>query len=148
MKKIILLSILGLVISLSGAHAQSFFDKIDNIANQVDKAAKSADKVSKTGSKVKSLLGSKKGEEAVNQTVISVSGINLTALKNFNAIIESVKGVGSTEMKFNAAKSTIVVNHSGSTEDLLSAIQPKSAGIFTDDNIASFEEGLIEIKLK
>ncbi len=148
MKKIIILSILGLVISLSGVNAQSFFDKIDNIANQVDKATKSADKVSKTGGKVMSLLGNKKGEEAANQTLISVSGINLMSLKNFNAIIESVKGVNETQMKFNAAKSTIIVNHSGSTEDLLTAIQPKSTEIFTDENIASLEDGLIEIKLK
>ncbi|MDD3789511.1 MAG: hypothetical protein PHO94_12565 [Petrimonas sp.] len=148
MKKIILLSILGLVISVSGANAQSFFDKIDNIANKVDKAAKSADKVSKTGGKVMSLFSSKKGEEAAHQTTISVSGIGLTALKSLNAIVESAKEVSETQMKFNAAESTIVVNHSGSTEDLLMAIQPESTEIFTDENIVAFEDGLIKIKLK
>ncbi|WP_171017508.1 hypothetical protein [Sphingobacterium daejeonense] len=51
-------------------------------------------------------------------------------------------------MKFNAAKSTITVNHSGTTEELLTNIQLKSRDIFDDENVAALEEGLIEIQLK
>ncbi|VTP87419.1 Uncharacterised protein [Sphingobacterium daejeonense] len=62
--------------------------------------------------------------------------------------MESVKGVNETKMKFNAAKSTITVNHSGTTEELLTNIQLKSRDIFDDENVAALEEGLIEIQLK
>ena len=147
MKKFIFISVLGLLISVSGARAQSFLDKLDKTVNQIDRASKSADKASKTGNKVLSLLGAK-DKSADNITVLQISGIDLAALKNLNGIVESVKDVSATKMKFNAAKSTVTVNHSGTTEDLLGLIQLKSKDIFGDEHVTALEEGLIEIQLK
>lgn len=146
MKKIIFTSILGLIISVSGASAQSFLDKLDKTVNQIDRASKSADKASKTGNKVLSLFGAK-DKSADNKTVLQISGIDLAALKNLNSIVESAKGVSATKMKFNAAKSTITAQHSGTTEDLLTNIQLKSKDIFGDEHVTALEEGLIEIQL-
>ncbi|MDO5523165.1 MAG: hypothetical protein Q4G48_03870 [Bacteroidia bacterium] len=147
MKKIIFITIIGLLIGVSGANAQSFLDKLDKAVNQIDRASKSADKASKTGNKVLSLLGGK-DKSADNQTVLQISGIDLAALKNLNGIVESVKGVSATKMKFNAAKSVITVQHSGATEDLLANIQQASKDIFGDEHVTALEEGLIEIQLK
>lgn len=147
MKKFIFITILGLLIGVSGASAQSFLDKLDKTVNQIDRASNSADKASKTGNKVLSLFGAK-DKSADNKTVLQIAGIDLAALKNLNGIVESVKGVSATKMKFNAAKSTITVNHSGATEDLLANIQQKSKDIFGDEHVTALEEGLIEIKLK
>jgi len=147
MRKFIFTSILGFLISVSGAKAQSFLDKIDKAVNHIDRAAQSADKASKTGGKVRSLLNKKQGAGA-NQTMLQISGIDLSKLKKLNGNVESVKGVNETKMKFNAAKSTITVNHSGTTEELLTNIQLKSKDIFDDENVAALEEGLIEIQLK
>lgn len=147
MKKIIFITILGLLIGISGASAQSFLDKLDKTVNQIDRASKSADKASKTGNKVLSLLGAK-DKSADNQTILQISGIDLAALKNLNGIVESVKGVSATKMKFNATISTITVEHSGATEELLANIQQKSKNIFGDEHVTALEEGLIEIQLK
>jgi len=147
MRKFIFTSILGFLISVSGAKAQSFLDKLDKAVNHIERAAQSADKASKTGGKVRSLLNKKQGAGA-NQTMLQISGIDLSKLKKLNGNVESVKGVNETKMKFNAAKSTITVNHSGTTEELLTNIQLKSRDIFDDENVAALEEGLIEIQLK
>ena len=69
MKKFIFISILGLLISVSGARAQSFLDKLDKTVNQIDRASNSADRASKTGNKVLSLLGAKE-KSADNKTVL------------------------------------------------------------------------------
>lgn len=154
MNKIVLMSFALITLSISTAKAQSFLDKIDNAINKVDKASNTADRASNTGGKVGSLFGKKnkkntaKATEDNNKTVIKISGIDLTSLKKLDGIISGINGVTDTGMKYNAAVSTLTVVHTGSSEKLLEAIQPKAKSIFTDKNIESFDEGSIEIKMK
>ncbi len=141
-------------LGISTTKAQSFFDKIDNAINKVDKASNTADRASNTGGKLGSLLGKKnkkntaKATDDNNKTVIKISGIDLTSLKKLDGIVSGVSGVTDTNMKYNAAASTITVIHTGSSAKLLDAIQPKAKNIFTDKNIEGFDEGIIEIKMK
>lgn len=153
----IFLSFVLLTASVSTIKAQSFLDKIDRAVSKVDNASNTADRASQTGGKVLSIFKRKnkndsaKKEDAsvsLNKTVFTVVNGSLTSVKNLNSIIENIKGVSSTQMKFNANKSSIVINHSGSTEDLLEKIQAKAQSIFTDKNIEGFDEGSIEVKLK
>ncbi|WP_347216588.1 hypothetical protein [Chryseobacterium sp.] len=154
MKKIVLLSFALSISSISMAKAQSFLDKIDQAVNKLDRASNTADRASTTGGKLGSIFGkkNKKNTTKINEneikTVIRISNIDLTRLKKLDGIISEVNGVTDTSMKYNASVSTITVMHSGSSEKLLENIQPKAKSIFTDQNIESFDEGSIEIKMK
>lgn len=155
MEKKVFLSVALLILSISTVKAQSFLDKIDRAVNKVDNTANTADRASQTSGKVLSIFKKKNKKDTkddasvlTNKTVFTIDNGNLTSIKNLNSIIENIKGVSSTQMKFNANKSVIVINHSGSTEDLLEKIQAKAQSIFTDKNIQGFDEGNIEIKLK
>ena len=161
MKKITFLSAAFLVVGSSTVNAQSIFDKIDRIAgkvetatNKVDRAANTADRAGKTGGKLVSLLSKKEKAapaaevaETENKTVLTVLNSDLATLKRINAILEGTKGVSSSQMKFNAAKSVIKISHSGSTEDLFEKIQPKAKDVFADKNVQSLDEGEISLKL-
>lgn len=149
MKKIIFLMVLTAIFTVHTTSAQSFLDKIDKAVNKIDRASNSADKASKTGNKVMSLLGGKNKENvASTQTVIKITGIDLATLKAMNEIVETIKGVEASKMKFNAAQSTITVNHAGATDDFLSQLQPKAKAVFGDEHVTVLEDGLIEIQLK
>lgn len=152
---ILIFSVLG----ITTASAQSLFDKIDRIASKVDnatykveRAANTADRSTKTGGKIISMLSGKNGagsEASVgsSKTTITLLNADLAKLKKLNSALENSGIVSSTQMKFNAEKSSITVVHSGSTEDLLEAVQPKSKDVFTDSNIQSLDKGKITLKL-
>lgn len=162
MKKSITMIAAFTLFSITSLQAQSIFDKIERISNKVDnaaykaeKAANTADRTVKTGGKIKGML-SKNGEaknsyadEKVveNHTQIIILNGDLITAKKMNSVIESSKNVSSSQMKFDAGKSTFKVSHTGSTEKLLNNIQQKSKDIFTDKNIQVFEDGKIIIKL-
>ncbi|REC47246.1 hypothetical protein [Chryseobacterium pennipullorum] len=154
MKKIVILSIVLSLSSISTAKAQSFLDKIDRAVDKVDRASNTADRASNTGRKLSSLFGKKnkkntsKTNEIETMTIIRISNIDLTSLKKIDGIISGTSGVTDTDMKYNANESIITVMHTGSSEMLLENIQPKAKSIFTDKNVESFDEGSIEIKIK
>lgn len=162
MKKITFLCISFLLMGSTAVYSQSFFDKIDRLAgqvenatNKVDRAANSAGKAGKTGGKLVSMISKKdknSGGEKVsakeNVTVITVQNSDLATLKQVNSALQSIKGVSSSQMKFNAAKSVIKVSHTGTTEDLFEKIQPRAKEVFADKNVQSLDEGEISLKLK
>ncbi len=140
-------------------NAQNLLDKLDratnsvnNASNRVDNASNSATNASNTGGKILSLFSKKNKGEKVEKdsgkTVISISNIQLSALKNLNSTIENVDGVSGTKMKYDSEKSTISVVHTGSTEELLEVLQKKSKDVFADKNIKGFDDGEINITLK
>lgn len=45
-------------------------------------------------------------------------------------------------------KTTIIVAHTAGSEKLLESTQLNTKNIFTDKNIESFDDGIIEIKMK
>lgn len=145
MKKSSIVCFALLVFGVASANAQSILDKIDRAVNKADRAANSADRAGKTGSKIGGLLGKKKGAET--STTIKLSGVDFTGLKSINEKVQATKGVGSTKMKFNSSGSTIQVQHSGSTEDLLKALQKNSTS-FAEKNLSGLDDGEISIKLK
>jgi hypothetical protein len=51
-------------------------------------------------------------------------------------------------MKYSAAGSSIMVKHTGTTDDLLKLLQKSSPDLFGEKNIESLEEGEIAVKLK
>ncbi|WP_261512907.1 hypothetical protein [Chryseobacterium paludis] len=154
MKKIVFMSFALLVLSISTAKAQSFLDKIDRAVSKLDDASNTADKASKTGGKLSSLFGKKNKQNTAKVaednkiTIVKISNIDLANLKKLNEIISTCKGVSDTSMKYNSSLSTITVTHSGSSEKLLESVQPNAKNIFTDKNIESFDDGIIEIKMK
>ena len=127
--------------------AQSFLDKLDRTLNKVDRAANTADRAAGTGGKMMGLLGKKKAGGAERQTVISINGIDMASCKTLNQDIQKAKNVSSTKMKYNAAGSSIIVAHNGTTDDLLQAIQQVST-VLADKNISGLEEGVISVEIK
>ena len=161
MKKLITVT-LCLAFGVASLSAQSFFDKIDNIASKVDnasrkvdRAANTAERANKTGGKLASMFGKKNKPDETKttevaetmQTTINVSNASLATLKERNNIVNGLKGVESTQMKFNTNRSIIKVSHTGSTDDFLDKIQEKSKSIFTDKNVTDLDNGSISLKL-
>lgn len=134
-----------LVFGITSVRAQSILDKLDHALNKADRAVNSADKVGKTGTKLGSLLGKKEVKET--STIIKISGADFTKLTSINERVQASKGVASTKMKFNSEGSTIKVQHSGSTEDLLKALQ-KSSTSFAEKNLLGLDDGEISIEIK
>ncbi|WP_157263015.1 hypothetical protein [Pedobacter steynii] len=132
--------------------AQSVFDKIDKALGKVDKAANAADRTKGTGDKLFGFLSKKKKttdpESTGATTVITLTGIDFSTLKTLNENIQKCTGVESTKIKYNAAGSTIDVQHSGSSEDLLKLIQKSgSKDILADKNLEGLEDGKIAVNL-
>ncbi len=140
-----------LLSGLTSASAQGVLDKIDRSLDKADRASNSTDRASKTGSKILGFFGKKKSAAdaaAETKTTIKLTGITFAALKSINENVQTVKGVESTKMKFSAAGSDILVQHTGSTEDLLKTLQKISPDIFHEKNIEGLEDGIIAVKIK
>lgn len=150
MKTLIFFCFALLCFSATTVKAQSLFDKVDQALNKVDKASNTADRTKGTSDKVFGLLKKKKNTDDLDDanTIINISGINLSNLKKLNENLKACDGVEETKMKFSASVSTIAVVHAGTTEDLLTAIQKSSNTIFTDDDVKEMDEDSISIELK
>lgn len=156
MKTKFALLLLFVGLGINQLRAQSIFDKVDNLINKADRAGNTADRASKTGDKVAGVFGKKKKAEnsnvntkeasAVSKTLITISNAPLDAINDLKSSIESVKGVESVQSKFNKSKSTITVNHEGSTEDLYKKLQKTNKSAFSDKNVTELEEGVISLK--
>ncbi len=151
MKTFIITFIGFFILGITQLHAQNFLDKLDRTLNKIDKAANTADRAAGTGSKVMGLMGKKKNANGANaeaHTVIAIEGIDMASLKSLNQSIQNAQGVAATKMKYGAAGSSIVVDHKGTTDQLLQIIQPLSNGILADKNITGLEDGTISVKVK
>lgn len=80
-------------------------------------------------------------------TTIKITGITFMKLKALQKNALDCECVTGSDMAFNAETSSLKVAHKGKTEDLLKLLLDKSKDIFTENQIQSFEEGKIEIKL-
>jgi len=151
MKKFGIICFTIMLFGVASVSAQGILDKIDQTINKADRASNTADKAGKTGSKLSKLFGKKKvaeDSEAETKTVVSLSGVDFATLKSINEKVESTKGVTSSKMKFSTSGSTISLQHTGTTEDLLIALQKTNPAIFTEKNIEALEDGQISIKIK
>lgn len=151
MKKTGIICFAILLFGVTSANAQGVLDKIENILNKADRATNTADKAAKTGQKATSLLAKKKGTEAETadtKTMLKLTGVNFAALKELNEKLQTAKGVESTKMKFSTAGSTILLQHTGSTEDLLKILQKTNPSLFADKNIDGMDDGEISVKVK
>lgn len=144
MKSIFLfLFAMALMLGVNSASAQNAVDrglgKAQQVGNTVDNAKNTADKLL-------GLFGKKKKAEDESTTVISITGVGLTALKQLKTDIEACKGVSESTMKFNTSGSKITVKHAGTTDALLKLLQTKST-LFNDKNITGIDEGEISLKV-
>ena len=131
--------------------AQSVLDKIDNASNKADRANNSANRAKSTGDKILGLFGKKKddGTAAVTKTTIKITGVTFASLKSINDKVQSCKGVTGTKMKFSSAgSSSITVQHSGTTDNLLKVLQKTSPDTFGEKNIEGLDDGEISVKIK
>lgn len=151
MKKFGIICFSMMFFGIAGTNAQGILDKIDRTINKADRAGNTADRAGKTGGKLSKLFGKKKGAEdagAEIKTTVNISGVDFAALKLINEKIEGTKGVASSKMKFSTSGSTIILQHSGTTDDLLKALQKTNPGVFGEKNIEGLEDGQISIKVK
>ncbi|GAA4303096.1 hypothetical protein [Compostibacter hankyongensis] len=151
MKKLIISCLAIALFGITSSKAQGLLDKVDNALNKVDRASNTAERAGGTSGKVFNLLKKKKdkaGEKTGSQTTVHISGIDFPTLKKLNGNIQACEGVTDTKMKFNAATSTIIVDHTGATEDLLKLMEQTSKDIFTEQNLEGLEDGNISINLK
>lgn len=149
MKKIGIVCFVILLFGVTSANAQGLLDKIDNALNKAERAGNSAEKAGKTGGKLGSLFGKKKTTtEAENNTTVNISGVDFATLKGINEKLQTDKAVAGTKMKFSSTGSTLTLQHSGTTEDLLKVLQKASPNIFAEKNIEAMDDGVIAIKVK
>ena len=163
MKKIAIASLASLLVCAAPVKAQKLLDKIESALNKAERASNTADRTTKTGGKVAGLFGKKKNAAAETtaaattpvvatvaeiKTTIKISGINFANLKSVSDKMQASKGVKSTKMTFSPAASTITVQHTGSTEELLAALQKNIPDVFAEKNIDGLSDGEISIKIK
>jgi hypothetical protein len=152
MKKFGIICFAMILFGVASVNAQGILDKIDRALDKADKAGKQADRAGKTSGKLGSFFGKKKVAEeevaAEAQTTVNIIGVDFATLKSINEKAASTKGVVSSKMKFSSSGSTISLQHSGTTEDLLIALQKTNPTIFTEKNIEALEDGQISIKVK
>jgi len=152
MKKITMTCAAILLFGFSTTKAQAILDKIDNASNRADRANHTADRAKTTGDKLLGIFGKKNKETATaaeSKTVIKVTGATLVSLKGINEKVQDSKGVTATKMKFsNTSGSSITVQHAGTTDDLLKALQKSSPDVFSEKNIEGLDDGEIAVKIK
>ncbi len=143
-------------------------NKVDNTINKANNVLSQADRAEALLNRAKGLLPKKKDkkedEKEVSKattevkkttdltatafnTTIKVVGITFMKLKALQKNALDCECVTDSDMAFNAETSSLKIAHSGKTEDLLKLLLDKSKDIFTENQIQSFEEGKIEIKL-
>ncbi|WP_293306703.1 hypothetical protein [Pedobacter sp. UBA5917] len=150
MKKLIILA--GIILSTAGGlQAQGLLDKIDRSLNKADRASNSAERAGKTGERINGLFGKKKdanAEKGESSTKVILNGITLVSLKRINEKIQSQKSIAMVKMKYHAdGGSTLTINHSGSTEELLKNLQKSEPAVFADENIVGLDDGEITVRL-
>ncbi|MEN0053122.1 MAG: hypothetical protein AAGC65_05605 [Mucilaginibacter sp.] len=158
MKKIMLICAALTLFGFTTTKAQAVLDKIDRASdkvdkagNTVDKAGNTADKTKSTGDKILGFFGKKKKDSSQTtetKTIIKISGVTFSALSGINEDVKKDKNVTGTKMKFNSAGSSILVEHTGTTDDLLKVLQKASPNVFGEKNIESLEDGEIAVKVK
>ncbi|GGI28525.1 hypothetical protein [Pedobacter mendelii] len=151
MKKTLIICFAFLAIGITSVNAQGILDKIDRSLNKADRATNTADRTNNTAGKIGSLFGKKKTASASTsdaKTIIKLSGVTFASLKTINDNVQGSKGVESTKMKFSSTGSTITVQHSGTTENLLKSLQKTAPSTFTEKNIEGLDDGEISVKIK
>jgi hypothetical protein len=157
MKKIGILCFAIMLFGAVQANAQGaidrILDKVDKASDKADKANNTANRAGSTAGKLSGLFGKKKGTAdagtgAETKTTLNISGVDFATLKSITEKVENTKGVVSAKMKFNTAGSSIGLQHIGTTDDLLKALQKTNPTVFAEKNILGMEDGQISITLK
>jgi len=151
MKKIITAGVAIMVFGFTATKAQGVLDKIDRASDKVNHAGNTADKTKSTGDKIMGFFGKKKKASTENsgKTNIKITGGTFATLKGINDKLQNVKGIESTKMKFSTAgNSSIIVQHAGSSDDLLKILQKASPDVFAEKNIEGLDDGEIAVKIK
>ncbi len=141
---------LGLIIfSFTTTRAQAILDKIDRATDRADRAGRTADRTKNTGDKILGFFGKKKDASASEtKTVVKLSGVDFSTLKSLNEKLQMAKGIQSTKMKYSASGSSIILQHTGSTADILKSLQKAAPNVFAEKNIDGMDDGEISVKLK
>jgi len=149
MKKIIIICFGLIIFSFTTTKAQAILDKIDRATDKADRAGRTADRSKNTGDKILGFFGKKKdGAASENKTTVKLSGVDFSTLKSLNEKLQAAKGIQSTRMKYSASGSSIVLQHEGSTSDILKTLQKAAPNVFAEKNIDGMDDGEISIKLK
>lgn len=129
------------------ASAQAILDKMDRATDKADRAGHTADRTKSTGEKILGFFGKKKDGTATEKTTLKIAGVDFSKLKAINEKLQSAKGVQSTRMKFKASGSSIILEHAGSTSEILKALQKAAPDVFAEKNIDGMDDGEISVKL-
>ncbi len=147
MKKIMIICAGLLLFSPMITRAQAILDKVDRATDKADRAGHTADRSKSTGEKILGFFGKKKDGTSAEKTTVKIAGANFSTLKAINDKLQSAKGVQSTKMKYSASGSSIVLQHTGTTSDILKALQKAAPDIFAEKNIDGMDDGEISVKL-
>lgn len=128
--------------------AQAILDKVDRATDKADRAGRTADRTKSTGDKLLGFFGKKKDSALTEKTTVKLSGIDFSTLKSINDKLRGAKGIESTKMKYSSSGSSIVLEHAGSTSDILKTLQKAAPDVFAEKNIDGMDDGEISIKLK
>ncbi|MFW0717411.1 hypothetical protein [Pedobacter sp. N23S346] len=148
MKKIMIICAGLMIFGTTLTKAQAILDKIDRASDRADRAGRTADRTKSTGDKILGLLGKKKDGSSITKTTVKLSGVDFATLKNINEKLQGAKGIESTKMKFSSSGSSLMLQHSGSTPDILKTLQKAAPQIFAEKNIDGMDDGEISVKLK
>jgi hypothetical protein len=149
MKKSMIICAGLLLFGFTTTRAQAVLDKIDKATDKADRAGRTADHTKSTGDKILGFFGKKKdGASSETKTTVKISGVDFATLRSINDKLQAAKGIESTKMKYSASGSSITLQHSGSTSDILKALQKASPEVFAEKNIDGMDDGEISIKLK
>lgn len=148
MKKIIIICLGLIIFNFTASRAQAILDKIDKATDRADRAGRTADRTKNTGDKILGFFGKKKDGASGNKTTVKLSGVDFSTLKSLNEKLQAAKGIQNTKMKFSASGSSIVLQHTGSTSDILKTLQKAAPSVFAEKNIEGMDDGEISVKLK
>jgi hypothetical protein len=149
MKKIMIICAGLLLFGFTTTRAQAVLDKIDRATDKADRAGHTADRTKSTGDKILGFFGKKKdGSSSATKTTVKISGVDFATLRSINDKLQAAKGIESTKIKYSASGSSITLQHSGSTSDILKTLQKASPEVFAEKNIEGMDDGEISIKLK
>ncbi|PWG81394.1 hypothetical protein [Pararcticibacter amylolyticus] len=148
MKKIMIICVGLLISGATLTKAQAVLDKVDRATDKADRAGRTADRTKNTGDKILGFFGKKKGSTSTEKTTVKFTGVNFSTLKAINEKLQSAKGIESTKMKYSASGSSIVLEHTGSTSDILKTLQKAAPDVFSEKNIEGIDDGEISVKLK
>lgn len=148
MKKIMIIFVGLMIFGSTLAKAQAILDKVDRATDKADRAGRTADRTKNTGDKILGFFGKKKNGASTEKTTVKLSGVDFSTLKSINDKLQMAKGIESTKMKYSASGSSIVLEHAGSTTDILKTLQKAAPDVFAEKNIDGMDDGEISIKLK